>query len=89
MSENIRGILALGHCWLGTIGKEIAPKIPRALPPEETLVSIGGDVTLVKAVVNPELANVTIHTSGLMRFSFSRPMVECVPALEAQVGQLW
>ena len=33
---------------------EVAPKIPRALPPEETLASIGGDGTLVKAGIGKE-----------------------------------
>ena len=30
---------------------------------------------------------VTIHTSGLMRSSLSRPLVECVPALVNQFGE--
>ena len=54
-SEDIRGILALDHCWLVTIGKEIAPKIPRVLP-EEKPASVGDDGKSVEAVVNTESA---------------------------------
>ena len=39
------------------IGKEIAPKVPRALP-EEKPASIGGDGKSVKAVVNTDSAKV-------------------------------
>ena len=54
-SEDIRGILALDHCWLVTIGKETPPKIPRALP-EERAASFNGDIVVTEAVVNTELA---------------------------------
>ena len=53
--EDIRRILALDHCWLVTIEKEITPKILQALP-EEKPVSTGDDGTSVKAVVNTESA---------------------------------
>ena len=54
-SEDIRGILALDHCWLVTIGKEIAPKPPWALP-EERPASVIGDIVLAEAVINTESA---------------------------------
>ena len=54
-SGDIRGILTLDHCWLVTIGTEIAPKISRALL-EEKPASVGDDGKSVKAVVNMESA---------------------------------
>ena len=48
------------HCWLVTIGKEIAPKAPRALPEEQPASVAGG--TLVKAVINTDSAKDVYET---------------------------
>ena len=48
-------LLWITACYLATIGKEIAPKIPRALPEEES-ASVGDDGKSVEAVVKTESA---------------------------------
>lgn len=53
--ENIRGILALDHCWLVTIRKESAPKISRALF-EEKKALVSDDIGITEAVINTQSA---------------------------------
>ena len=65
-SEDIRGILALDHCWLVTIGKEIAPKTPQALP-EEKPAEVSGEIVLVEAVVNTKSAK-DAHEAKMERY---------------------
>ena len=48
-SEDIYGVLALDHCWLVTIGKEITPNVPRGLP-EEKPASTGADGTIIQGI---------------------------------------
>lgn len=45
----------LDHCWLITIRKETTSKIPQTLSKEKTAL-VSGDIVVVKAIVNTELA---------------------------------
>ncbi len=52
-SEDIQGVLALDHCWLVTIGKEITPKVLRGLP-EEKPASTGADGKIIPGITVTE-----------------------------------
>ncbi len=52
-SEDIQGVLALDHCWLVTIGKEITPKIPQRLP-EEKPASTKADGEIIPGITITE-----------------------------------
>lgn len=66
--------------------KESLPHI-NSLSPANTLQYVESkedeNWTFMRDAQSPRSSSpaVTIHTPGLMRFSFSRPIVECVPAL--------
>ncbi len=52
-SEDIQGVLALDHCWLVTIGKEITRKVPWGLP-EEKPASTGADGEIIPGITVTE-----------------------------------
>ena len=57
-SEDIQDVLALDHCWLVTIGKEITPNVPRG-PLEEKPASTGADGKIIQDInVTEEMKNV-------------------------------
>lgn len=53
--------------------------------------ALGGYVEVITTIFGGHLLEYDPHATGLIRFSFSRPMIECVPTLKAQAGQfsLW
>ncbi len=52
-SEDIQVVLALDHCWLVTIGKEITLNLPRGLP-EEKPASTGADGEIIPGITVTE-----------------------------------
>ncbi len=52
-SEDIQGVLALDHCWLVTIRKQITPKVPQGLPKEKP-ASTGADAEIIPGITVTE-----------------------------------